>query len=418
MVDAADVVNVGSGHARKVSDVLELLRQHFPRMRLREIESKIAYEASQADIALLGQLTSWRPAFTLETAIPQIIEYEIKQLESEGRRSFSANIQGRPPRPSSGGGVLVTSVSKKVPMLEAVRAAAKKVGKPFLLIGGDTRADCIASHFVDHFWRMPPISNLTDAGLIDYCRRNEIGFIIPSRDGELQFFSAVRESLAIEGIAVMISSEEAVEYCHDKLKFSERLRSRRFPAIETFLQIEEVPSRRLVVKERFGAGAFGLQIDVDREAASRFSSNLVNPVYQTFVEGTEFSVDVYVDQSGICKGVVARRREVVVGGESQVTTTVRYPAAESLCGEIAEMLGIRGHAVFQIIEDFNKELHVIECNARFGGASTLSIAAGLDSFYWFLLESRNESLSQYPFARSPTERRQIRFACDLVIDRA
>jgi carbamoyl-phosphate synthase large subunit len=80
------------------------------------------------------------------------------------------------------------------------------------------------------------------------------------------------------------------------------------------------------------------------------------------------------------------------------------------------MLGIYGHAVFQLIQSSTGGLHVIECNARFGGASTLSIAAGLDSFYWFLLEACGDSLSQYPFARCRRELRQIRFARDLVID--
>jgi pseudaminic acid cytidylyltransferase len=332
------------------------------------------------------------------------------------KASVSAGSQHRSSCHANTGGILVTSVSRKVPMLEAVRAAAKKVGKPFRVIGADTKADCIASYFVDQFWHMPPISALTASDLIDYCLRNGVGFIIPSRDGELEFLSTAREALAREGIAIMISPEDAVRYCYDKLQFSHRLRSRSFPAIATSLQLDDVPSQRMVVKERFGSGAAGMKVDVDRETARRFASTLSNPIYQDFVEGNEFSVDVYVDQSGKCKGAIARRREIIVAGESQVTATEHHLEAESLCGEVAQMLGIRGHAVFQIIESSAKELQVIECNARFGGASTLSIAAGLDSFYWFLLESRNQSLNQYPFVRTPTELRQIRFARDLIID--
>jgi carbamoyl-phosphate synthase large subunit len=416
MLDGGEVVNVGSGSARRVTEVLQILRRHFPRMLVREIESDIPHEASQADIALLHRLTSWRPAFTLETAIPQIVDHAREELESGEDHSSPVNGGPRSPRRRGMGGILVTSVSRKVPMLEAVRAAARKVGRPFRILGADIKADCIAAHFVDHFWRMPSIGDLTDTELIDYCRSNEVGFIIPSRDGELGFFAAARAALANAGIAVMISSEDAVQYCHDKLAFSERLHSRGFPAIGAFLRLDDVLSQRIVVKERFGAGASGLQIDVDRESARRFGSTLRHSIYQSFVEGTEFSVDVYVDRSGQCKGAIARRRELIVGGESQVTSTERHPEAESLCGAIAQMLGIYGHAVFQLIQSSTGGLHVIECNARFGGASTLSIAAGLDSFYWFLLEACGDSLSQYPFARCRRELRQIRFARDLVID--
>jgi carbamoyl-phosphate synthase large subunit len=57
-------------------------------------------------------------------------------------------------------------------------------------------------------------------------------------------------------------------------------------------------------------------------------------------------------------------------------------------------------------------LHLLECNCRFGGASTLSIAAGLDSFYWFLRECLNEDLSDLPFLNYRRGLRQIRYAED------
>ena len=39
------------------------------------------------------------------------------------------------------------------------------------------------------------------------------------------------------------------------------------------------------------------------------------------------------------------------------------------------------------------EFFLIECNPRFGGASTLSIKAGLESFKWAYLEALNLDIS-------------------------
>jgi carbamoyl-phosphate synthase large subunit len=60
-------------------------------------------------------------------------------------------------------------------------------------------------------------------------------------------------------------------------------------------------------------------------------------------------------------------------------------------------------------------LQIIECNTRFGGASTASIAAGLDSFYWSLLESSGADVSQAPFLRIPGEVRQVRAPTDTYV---
>ncbi|MNC49272.1 carbamoyl phosphate synthase-like protein [compost metagenome] len=70
--------------------------------------------------------------------------------------------------------------------------------------------------------------------------------------------------------------------------------------------------------------------------------------------------------------------------------------------------------IFQVIIDHAGEYHFIECNTRFGGASRLSVEAGLDSFYWFLLEAEGNDLAEYPFVRSAQEKRLIRYAEDLI----
>lgn len=76
------------------------------------------------------------------------------------------------------------------------------------------------------------------------------------------------------------------------------------------------------------------------------------------------------------------------------------------------MLGVYGHAVFQTIQDRSGEFVLVECNPRLGGASTLSIACGLKSFEWFLLEAQGGSLPK--MEQKKQEYRQVRYPADII----
>jgi carbamoyl-phosphate synthase large subunit len=103
----------------------------------------------------------------------------------------------------------------------------------------------------------------------------------------------------------------------------------------------------------------------------------------------------------------------VVAGESQVTTTFRDARLEAQAIEILSAIGLRGPVVLQAIV-VDGGLQVIECNPRFGGASTTAIAAGLNSLYWSLAEALGEHQSP-TFHRRPDEVRQFRLPVDRVI---
>jgi len=104
--------------------------------------------------------------------------------------------------------------------------------------------------------------------------------------------------------------------------------------------------------------------------------------------------DLYLDQSGQSRGVVLRWRDLVVDGESKVTTTFRKAEWESELGALAAQVGVEGHGLAQAIVDEEYQLHLLEINARLGGATPLALACGLNSIEWFLMESSGESLGE------------------------
>lgn len=311
---------------------------------------------------------------------------------------------------------LVTSVAAKVPLVKALRNAYERLGNEGKIVGADVDPNCVAKYFVDSFWSMPRLDDLNVEELIHFCQEEKIRCIIPTRDGELLYFAEHKDRLNAVGIEVMISNRNAVETCLDKLLFSANLSLLGFPVIETTDNINVLNSELYVVKERYGAGSRSIGLGLSREEAIKHAQQLSRPIFQPFVQGEEYSVDLYVDNNGRTKGVIVRRRELVVHGESQITYTVKMPELEELGANLVEKLGLYGHVVMQVLVDAHGRFHVIECNSRFGGASTLSLAAGLDTFYWFLLESQGADLDGYPFLRSANEKRQIRYAEDRILE--
>jgi len=312
--------------------------------------------------------------------------------------------------------VLISSVSKKVSLIKSARRALKKTATAGKIIGADLDPHCIGRFFVDHFWEMPRLDRLSPGEFVSYCRSYGINLIIPTRDGELLFYAKNKAFFLTQGLHVMVSNPESIEICLDKLLFYRTLQSLDYPVIKTAESLDELECEFFVVKERYGAGGRNIGLNLTRLEALKHAEKLMHPIFQPFIQGKEISVDLYLDRESNCKGLVLRHRELVVNGESQVTTTFREKRLEDLCAKIAQDLGLSGHVMLQFIyTPENDSYHVLESNPRFGGASLLSLEVGLDSFYWFFMEESGKDLKSYPFIRSKEEKRLIRYPEDLIL---
>ncbi len=399
------VVNLGTGAARRVQDVVDILQDHFPELELISHDDEFPIECSQADMSLWCSQIDWLPETSLEAAIAEMIDHE------RGRRLETTTSANR------SGGVLVTSSAAKVPLIRAVKAALARVDSESLVWAADLDANAITRYVADGFFRMPVPCDAQAAALLAECKQRRIDVIIPTRDGELAFWAARKSEYLEHGIHVLVSPLESVERCLDKYQFAafscnEGLRM--IPAALSIQELEgsEATARYYVVKERYGSGARSIGLKLGRIDAIEHAKKLDSPIFQPFIEGREFSVDAWLDRNGKVHGLVMRWRDVVINGESRVTTTFHEPRLEPVLAEFLEQLDLRGPIVLQVLMDSAGKLHVIECNARFGGASTASVAAGLDAFFWSLMEARGESVGCLPFVRIPDGVRQVRMAVD------
>ena len=308
--------------------------------------------------------------------------------------------------------ILVTSASGKLPLIHAIKKAMNKTSADNILIAGDMDPLALSKFAADDFWHMPKLLECNKEQLLSECLVRKISLIIPTRDAELEYWAFNRHFFESNGVNILVSSIEAVKICLDKLEFSKFGKRNNFTFIPSSLNPEFFQNVNLVVKERFGSGSRNIGLNLNYKQALEHAKLLSNPIFQPYIHGNEISIDGWINKDGVVLGVVLRRRDRVVNGESQITTTFRNIYFENQAIEILKTLGLRGPVVMQalIVDDM---LHIIECNPRFGGASTASIAVGLDSFYWSLSEF-NQSSEQPFFNRLEIDVMQIRTSSDRI----
>jgi carbamoyl-phosphate synthase large subunit len=288
--------------------------------------------------------------------------------------------------------ILVSSAGAKIPLINLVKEAAIRTSRNPKVIVGDTNPNSLCKHFSDEFWVMKPLESYEDDELISELIKREIIFVIPTRDGELQRWAQLRSKLRELGIEVLVSTEKTLALTMDKLVFSEWLKVNAFESIETLSLPNFGKNKKIVIKERYASAPKNTIIGVDQQNAKALAQLHSAPIFQEFIEGKEFSVDVWIHASGK-SSCLARSRDVIVDGESRVTSIFQNTDLEKLAMNLARKLGVEGPSVFQFIQNPEEKFIPVECNARIGGASTFSISTKFDSLYVSLCEFFDEPLS-------------------------
>lgn len=308
--------------------------------------------------------------------------------------------------------VMLTSAGAKVPLLRALEHAVKTLSPTGQVIAADLSDHVVCRYLANEFWAMPATEDAQLDNILRGCQRRNITHILPSRDGELLFWAKHQAFFRQHGVDILVAPTDAITQCLDKLTFAQLTTDFDGLIIPASRRADDLSAKRLVVKERFGAGSQSLGLDLDHSQAQQHAQLLSHPIFQPFVKGQEISIDAWLSRDHQLKGHICRYREKVVHGESQISSTVTLPQFDSVIRALLERLRLSGPVVLQAIIDNDGGLNVIECNSRFGGASTLGIRAGVDSLYWSLAESLGHDLTTLPFTPASQPIRQVRHASD------
>lgn len=277
--------------------------------------------------------------------------------------------------------ILITSVSRKVWLVKAFKTALQGEGIKGNIVSVDINPLSAGFFLSDKHYLASSSEHNFIPTILEICKKENIKLLIPTRDGELLLFAKSKQMFEKQGTHVMVSSPEVIETCNDKYRFYQFLTRSNIPTPKTCLPDQSNFSSAhypLLVKSRCGSRSKDV-FNVKNEKELKFFINyLPRSVIQEFVNGKEYTVDLFSDFNGKVLTVVPRERIEVFCGESYKAKTVRDNQIMEQAKNLAPKIGTIGHITIQCIKN-DKEIKFIEINPRFGGGAILSIKAGANT---------------------------------------
>jgi carbamoyl-phosphate synthase large subunit len=271
--------------------------------------------------------------------------------------------------------VLILSAAAKVPLVRAFADAAHARGGR--VFAADLTPDNAALFEADRAVPLPRSDAPGfEAALAEVCARHSIGLVVPTRDAELPVLAAAKARLAGFGVTVLVPGEAALATCQDKRRFVAFCEAQGLATPRTYAP-GETPQFPAFVRPANGAGGKGARrVDRAEDLTGDLTRDLLVQALET---DPEYSVDVLMDLAGQPLQAVARRRLMVRDGEAVKSQVEAAPDLADQALVLCAALGLVGHNVVQAFYTPQAGPRFIEVNPRFGGASNLSIQAGLAS---------------------------------------
>jgi len=277
-------------------------------------------------------------------------------------------------------------------LLKSFRKAAGQLRTGILLLGTDTMPLSAALQLCDKGFLVKPV---TDGDyirqLLRIVKENKVKLLIPTVDLDLKVLANNKPKFAKAGCRVLVSSPDVVEICQDKRKTYRFLNKNSFDSPMTISVKTAMGNSKLrwpcFLKPWDGYASRGTAVVKNRMELAFYAKKIPNCIVQEFIEGSEYTCDVYVDFDMKVRCVVPRKRIEVRAGEVSKGQVVKDVRIMNEAAKVVEELGAGpGVITIQLISAADGRIKFIEINPRFGGGAPLSIKAGANFPKWILQE--------------------------------
>lgn len=304
--------------------------------------------------------------------------------------------------------LLLLSGGSKVAIARIAQKAARKRGIELHI--SDTRANVPSKTVADQFTVLPKHSETTwNSALIELCKTNKIGLILPTRHSELPALDKIKSNLEEIGTRVSLSSANTLNICIHKINTFSFLEKIGVPTPPTCLRsaFRNQIDFPLVAKPEDGASSEGIVI-VHSEADLMDIPG--NWILQKKATGKEFTTNLYLNRSGEVRCAIPHLRIAVEAGEVVQARTRRHGTLIALCSKLAQALpGAEGILNMQaFVDEAADTISVIEINPRIGGGYPLCDAAKGTYIEW-LCQEHLDHLDPAPFAAWTEELLMMRY---------
>jgi carbamoyl-phosphate synthase large subunit len=237
----------------------------------------------------------------------------------------------------------------------------------------------------DFYYVIPPYDDkFFIEKLIKIIKEQNIKVLMPSSGFDIYGYSINYDLIVESGAIPIVSRRKVLEICRDKF-LSYKFLSNKFPFAFTSEYHDRIDTFPLIAKPRFGKGSNNI-IKIENELDLNYVlRKFKNMIFQEYLPGTEYTVDVLSDLTEKPIIAIPRIRLDTKAGISVKGKIKRDSMIENLCKKTAEALGIKGPCCIQLKESKDGELKILEVNPRFGGGTIFTTLAGAN-FPAMLLE--------------------------------
>jgi carbamoyl-phosphate synthase large subunit len=280
--------------------------------------------------------------------------------------------------------ILITNIGRRGYLVDFIKNLKDFEGKVFVSDCDKTASGLYGN--CDHsFLLSKPVEdeNKYVKQLLNICELNNISLIIPVIDPEINILSKYKEQFSNKGVTVLVSDEKVLEVCYSKVKMNEFLDNYGFNIAKTFKDVESFIrannqkeiSYPVFIKPIFGSGSVdSIKVKNENELRAFFKEGMI---IQEYLDGKEYGVDTFVDDSGVPVRVVVKQKISMRSGETDKAITVINDEIRNEVIKMAKVLKPFGSIDTDLIETQNG-IYIIDINPRFGGGYPATHMAGVN----------------------------------------
>jgi len=280
--------------------------------------------------------------------------------------------------------VLITSAGRRVSLVKSFKETLKENGNGKVYtcdMNPDLSSACQVS---DGFLKVPRVTDKEYLPVLKkFCIENEISIIVPTIDTELHILARVKDEFLKDGILIAVSSRELCETFYLKSSTEKFFIENGFDTPKVIEDINKSNYPIFAKLNNSSCSVGAMKVYTPEEA--KILSQDKNYIFQEFIDGEEYTVDIFIDSKGKVISIVPRLRIEVRAGEVSKARTVKDKRIIDEVKRLCNCLdGAYGCLTIQLFKT-DERIIFIEINPRFGGGYPLSYLSGAN-FAKYLIE--------------------------------
>lgn len=278
--------------------------------------------------------------------------------------------------------ILFTGIGRRVELVQAFRQAALTLNISLKIYGADMAGTAPALAYCDSIRR---VCGMNDERyipqLMEICRNDQIDILIPTIDTDLLILSKNAEKFEEIGTKVLISKPDKIAVCRDKNLTADFFESCGLKAPRTINDYTKYKdSFPCFIKPKDGSSSINAFKVNNAEELQIYAEQIGDYIIQSFVEGTEYTIDIFCDFEGNPVTIIPRERMQVRAGEVLKTKIEMDVQMIQESRQLIDGFKPCGPMTVQLIRQKDTGVdYYIEINPRFGGGAPLSMMAGARS---------------------------------------